>query len=236
MVIGLIPARLKSSRIKNKPLIKIGNKPIIVRTLKNAEKSKKLSKLIVCTDDQKIANVVTRYNGKSVITKKKHSTGTDRIAEVAKKIKCNLIVDIQCDDIFVTGNQIDKLIEFHKKNLHFDIVVPYSKIKGQGRDTSVVKLVNDKNNKVIYMSRENIPFDYKKKKFELKRHLDIISFKKKSLIKFSKLKKSLNEKKEGIELMRALDNNFCVGTFFMKFDYFSINTKKDFQKAKKILS
>ena len=92
-----------------------------------------------------------------------------------------------------------------------------------------------KKKKILYLSRADIPFFFRKKKKSLKKHLDFISFKRNSLIKYCKLKKSLNEKKEGIELMRALDNNFNVGTIEIKTNSFSVNTKKDLILAKKLM-
>ena len=85
MILGLIPSRLNSKRLKEKPLLKIDGLPIIVHTFKRAQLSKKLDDVIVCTDHQKIVDVVRRHGGKAVLTSKKHKNGTERIYEVAKK-------------------------------------------------------------------------------------------------------------------------------------------------------
>ena len=115
MTIALIPARLKSSRLPNKPLIKIAGLPMIVRVLRNTLKSKKFKKVIVCADDNRIIKVLKKYNHSGVLTSKKHKNGTERIAEVAKKNKSKLIVDVQCDSIFVNHKNLEKLVNFHKK-------------------------------------------------------------------------------------------------------------------------
>ena len=124
MTIALIPARLKSSRLPNKPLIKIAGLPMVVRVLRNTLKSKKFEKVVVCADDNRIIKVLKKYNHSGVLTSKKHKNGTERIAEVAKKNKSKLIVDVQCDSIFVNHKNLEKLVNFHKKNMHFDIVIP----------------------------------------------------------------------------------------------------------------
>ena len=85
MTIALIPARLKSSRLPNKPLIKIAGLPMVVRVLRNTLKSKKFEKVVVCADDNRIIKVLKKYNHSGVLTSKKHKNGTERIAEVAKK-------------------------------------------------------------------------------------------------------------------------------------------------------
>ena len=103
MTIALIPARLKSSRLHNKPLIKIDGLPMVVRVLRNTLKSKKFKKVIVCVDDKRILKVLKKYNHTGILTSKKHRNGTERIAEVAKKIDSKIIVDVQCDSIFVNS-------------------------------------------------------------------------------------------------------------------------------------
>ena len=234
MTIVLIPARLKSSRLPNKPLIKIAGLPIIVRVLRNTLKSKKFKKVIVCADDKRILKVLKKYNHTGVLTSKKHRNGTERIAEVAKKNNSKLIVDVQCDSIFVNHINLEKLVNFHKKNMHFDIVIPHINFE-KPNDKSAVKLVTNKKNEIIYMSRADIPFSNSKKKLPMKKHLDYISFKRDALLKFTDLIQTPLEINEGIELLRAIENNFKVGTFKIKNDLFSVNTKKDLYSAIKIL-
>ena len=126
MVIGLIPSRLNSSRLEKKALLEIDGMPLIIHTLKRAKLSKLLDDVIVCTDSNEIKKIVEKFEGKAVLTKKKHKTGTDRIAEYAKKIpKAKIIVDIQGDHPMLNPKNIDQLIKFHKKN-KFDIVCPTS--------------------------------------------------------------------------------------------------------------
>jgi 3-deoxy-manno-octulosonate cytidylyltransferase (CMP-KDO synthetase) len=234
MTVALIPARLKSSRLHNKPLIKIAGLPMVVRVLRNTLKSKKFKKVIVCADDNRIIKVLKKYNHTGVLTSKKHRNGTERIAEVAKKNNSKIIIDVQCDSVFVNHKNLEKLVNFHKKNMHFDIVIPHINFE-KPNDKSAVKLVVNKKNEIIYMSREDIPFSNNKKKILMKKHLDYISFKRDALLKFINFKQTPLEVYEGIELLRAIENNLKVGTFKIKNDLFSVNTKKDLYNAIKIL-
>lgn len=234
MTVALIPARLKSSRLHNKPIIKIAGLPMVVRVLRNTLKSKKFKKVIVCADDNRIIKVLKKYNHTGVLTSKKHRNGTERIAEVAKKNNSKIIIDVQCDSVFVNHKNLEKLVNFHKKNMHFDIVIPHINFE-KPNDKSAVKLVVNKKNEIIYMSREDIPFSNNKKKILMKKHLDYISFKRDALLKFINFKQTPLEVYEGIELLRAIENNLKVGTFKIKNDLFSINTKKDLYNAIKIL-
>ena len=162
MIIGLIPSRLKSKRLKRKPLLEIENLPIIVHTFKRAKLSKKIDKLIVCTDSKEIQNVVKSHGGECVITSKKHKNGTERINEVAKKLKAKLIVDIQGDEPLLDPKHIDKVINFHLQKPHFDIVLPTLKFKDPDQK-NIVKVVSDTKNNVLYLSRSIIPYPFKKK-------------------------------------------------------------------------
>ena len=101
----------------------------VVMNKKIGQLSKKLSRVVVCTDSNLIGKECDKYNIEWMITSRSNKNGTERIAEAAKKIKSDLVIDIQGDEPFIDPNQIDKLINFHIKNQHFDIVVPYLESK-----------------------------------------------------------------------------------------------------------
>lgn len=229
-VIGLIPVRLNSRRLKHKALLKISGYPLVYHTYRRAKMSKFLDDTVVCSDSFKIKKVLDKLDAKNILTSKKHINGTERIAEVSKKIKSDLVIDIQGDEPLINPKHIDKLIKFHKENKHFDIVVPSLRIKPE-ENQHIVKIVSDVDNNVMYFSRSTIPFSFSKKKSFLQKHLSIISFKRKSLLEFAKLKPSSLEKIEGIELMRALENGLRIGTFFLNGDSFSVDQYSDYEKA-----
>ena len=116
MIIGLIPARLKSKRLKEKLLLRIRNKPLIVHTYENALRSKKINSLFVCTDSPRIFNVIKKKTSNVIMTSTRFKNGTDRIASVAKNINCKLVIDIQGDEVFVDPKSIDQVINFHIQN------------------------------------------------------------------------------------------------------------------------
>jgi|TARA_Y100000389_G_C17467924_1_gene527434 3-deoxy-manno-octulosonate cytidylyltransferase (CMP-KDO synthetase) len=234
MILGLIPARLNSQRLPGKPLIEIDGLPLIIHVLKRSLLCKKLDKVIVCADDKSIISVVEKFGGEAILTSKKHSNGTERICEIAKKFKAQLVIDIQCDEVFLKPNHLDKLVDFHKKNKNFDIVIPHSQLF-KYNNKNIVKIIDNGKGKIIYLSRADTPFYFRKKQSFLKKHLDFISFKKESLLNYCKLKKSKNEKIESVELLRAIDNNFNLGTIKINTDIFSINTQLDLEKAKIIM-
>ncbi len=147
MIIALIPSRLKSKRLNKKPLLVIDGLPIIIHTLKRVLLAKKVNKTIVCTDSKEIKEVVEMHGGEAVLTSSKHRNGTERIAEVAKRFnKAKLIIDVQGDEPLVDPKDIDNVIDFHKKNKHFDIVLPVKNTKNP-EDKSLIKVAFSKKKK-----------------------------------------------------------------------------------------
>jgi 3-deoxy-manno-octulosonate cytidylyltransferase (CMP-KDO synthetase) len=232
MILGLIPSRLNSKRLKEKPLLNIDGLPIIIHSFKRAKLSNLLDDVIVCTDHYKIFKTVKKFNGKVIITSKKHKNGTERIYEVAKKKKnLELIIDIQGDEPLVNPDSINKVIKFHKKNKYFDIVVPCIEVKSNINSRNLVKVIFSDKGRVIYFSRSVSPFDYHEKKIKYYKVLSVVSFKPNALRRYNELKMSKIEKIEGIELLRAIENDLKIGTFIIKTDSFSVDVNEDLQKA-----
>ena len=236
MIIGLIPTRLNSKRLKEKPLLEIDGLPIIVHTFKRAMLSKKLDKVIVCADDKKIVDVVKKNGGTAILTSKKYNNGTERIAEVSKKFRrSKLIIDIQGDEPLVDPRDIDRVINFHLKNKQFDIVVPCMHAKENVMSRNLVKVIFSEKGKVLYFSRAVVPYNFKDKEVKYYRDLSIVSFLPKTLIKYSELKMGFNEKIEGIELLRALENDMKIGTFIATKSGFAVDVNQDLMKAISIM-
>lgn len=233
MILGLIPARLESKRLSSKLLRKINNLEIIAHTFLRSKLAKKLNNIIVCTDNKKIFNLIKKFKGKSLITSKKHRNGTDRIFEIAKKKSAKLFIDIQGDEPLIDPKVIDKCIEYHLKNYKkFDIVLPYTEINNPN-NKQVVKVIFNRFNKVITFSRAGLPFVFHRKKPKYFKQISVISFKPAALKKFASSSPCESEKIENIELLRAIDLDLKIGTFPIKTNSFSIDTMKDFIKAKK---
>ena len=234
IILGLIPSRLNSKRLKEKPLLDIDGLPIIIHSLKRSLLAKKLDKVIVCTDHKRIANVVDEHGGQAVLTSKKHKNGTERIYEVAKKFKSvKLIVDIQGDQPLINPNFIDKTIDFHLKHLHYDIILPSMPIQQFESDNkSLVKNIFSRDGRIVYFSREKTPFNYKnKKKINYYKNLSIISFKPSALKKFYSSSSGVIEEIESIELLRALEIGLSIGTFVIKGSDFAVDINADLLKA-----
>ena len=235
-VIGLIPSRLSSTRLPQKPLIKINNIPLIIHTYRRAKLAKKLDDLIICCDDKIIFDLAKKYKAKAILTSKKHKNGTERIFEAYKKIKkkYDLIVDIQGDEPLISPRQIDQVIEFHLKNKKTEIILPSLKLKNIS-SYNIVKIVADKNQNIMYLSRSKIPHNFNNNADYYLKHLSIISFLPSALKKFSEHSQTKLEKIEGVELLRAIEIGLQVKTIVLKGNSFSVDIKEDLAKAKRFM-
>jgi 3-deoxy-manno-octulosonate cytidylyltransferase (CMP-KDO synthetase) len=231
-VLVLIPTRLNSRRLPAKALLPINNLPLIMHVYKRVQLAKKVSDVIICCDDNKILKVAKKFGAKAILTSKHHHNGTDRICEVYKKIEKNykLVIDVQGDEPLISPTHVDKVIDFHKKNYSSDVILPNLKIRAVN-NTNIVKIVSNNKNEVLYISRANIPYEFKSKIKFIKKHLSIVSFRPDALIKFGKAKRAETEKTEDIELLRALDIGLKIKTLNLKGDSFSVDVFEDYTKA-----
>ena len=232
--IVVIPARFKSKRLPGKPLANIGGLPMIVRTYNQCKKVVSKNKIIVATDSLKIKNVCNKYNIKSVITSNKCLTGTDRVAEVAKKIKCNFYINVQGDEPFFNPNDLKILIKEAEKKPN-EVINGYTEIKNKKLffSSSIPKVVFDKNGYLLYMSRGPIPSNKALEFRKAWRQVCAYSFPRKALIDFTKTKnKTPIELLEDIEILRFLENGYKVKMIKMSNKSLAVDNNEDLEKAK----
>ena len=207
---------------------------MIVRTYMQCSKVVGRSKILVATDSTKIKKVCDEYNIKSIITSKKCLTGTDRVAEVAKKIKCNFYINVQGDEPFFNPNDLKMLIKEAKKKPN-EVINGYTEINDKKLffSSSIPKVVFDKKGYLLYMSRGAIPSN---KALEFKkawRQVCAYSFPRKALFDFSKTKnKTPIESLEDIEILRFLENGRKVKMIKMSNKSLAVDNNDDLEKAK----
>lgn len=253
-VTAVIPARISSTRLPEKPLAMIGSKPLIQWVYENVSKSRYVSEIIVATDSEKIIEVVKKFGGRAQMTSSEHPSGTDRIAEVARKLDSEIILNVQGDEPFIDTEVIDTVLKLMLK----DQTIVMTSAKTYMTDISdffnpaVVKVVCDQNDRAIYFSRAPIPyfrdefFHYKKhgkldKDMVYKicsmtfKHIGIYGYRWEFLMKFTKMKESFLERAEKLEQLRALENGIIIKVPTVKYTGFGIDTPADLEKARKIL-
>ena len=233
----IIPARYKSSRLPGKPLIKILGVPMLVRTYNQCLKVALREQVIVATDDKRILKLCKNNNMNCISTSKKCLTGTDRVAEVSKKIKSDVYINVQGDEPLCDINDIKKLIKISKKYPN-RIINGYTKIKDKKLFLSrnIPKVVFRKDGRLLYQSRSPIPIDKKGNFSHACRQVCIYAFPYKALKIFSKIKRKTKlENIEDIELIRFLELGFEVYMIKMSDNSISVDTKDDIFKVIKKL-
>lgn len=227
-VVGLIPCRLESVRLPGKALLDICGLPMVVHTFKRALYSNSLDEVYICTDSEEIAKVCDNHDVPFIMTSSEHANGTERIAEASKFFSgVDYFVDIQGDEPLINPNHIDSVVSFHVDS-KFDIVLPHI-LTDKNINENIVKVV-DSNGKVLYLTRANCPYPFRGE-LHLKKHLSIISFTPSALGKYSEMQESELEKTEGVELLRAIENDLIIGTFNLSGDSFSVDVGQDYANA-----
>ena len=207
-VIAVIPARWGSTRFPGKPLAIVDGKSLVRHVWERCVEAKAFDEIYVATDSVKIKNAVGEFGGKALITSRSCASGTDRVAEVARKIKADVYVNVQGDGPLVEKKEIVNCIKAAEKSGFHEIVTTAAKIRTrkQWENPSVVKVVCDDNGYALYFSRTPIPFvrDKKWPKNIALAHLSIYAFTRKNLLAYSRLSRGILEKHEQLEMLRAL--------------------------------
>jgi 3-deoxy-manno-octulosonate cytidylyltransferase (CMP-KDO synthetase) len=237
-IVGIIPARYESTRLPGKPLLDIGGKSLIRRVYEQALKSKLLTQVIVATDDKRIYDAVFSFGGEAVMTSKRHRSGTDRIVEAVKDIKCDVVVNVQGDEPFIDPRDIDKAIQplIRDKKLNVSTLAVRIKDIKELKDTNAVKVIFDKNADAIYFSRGVIPYSGSPdvRKFKYYKHIGLYAFRKGFVVKFAKAKQSELEKLERLEQLRILEMGEKIKVIVTKNDSLGVDTKQDLARARKL--
>lgn len=237
-ILGIIPSRFASTRFPGKPLVQIQGKSMIQRVYEQASKSTLLADVVVATDDVLIANEVTRFGGKFVMTASTHISGTDRCAEVIAKLPgFNSVINIQGDEPFIDPLQIDLLASCFD-DAKVQIATLIKKIDSQEDlfNESIPKVVLNDRNEAIYFSRQTIPFLRNIEKTEwLERgiffkHIGIYGYTIDALLQITRLKPAKLELAESLEQLRWLEAGFKIDTRTTSIETLAIDTPEDLNK------
>ncbi len=244
-IIAIIPARMASSRFPGKPMKLIHKIPMIGHCFIRTAMSKLLTDCYVATPDKSIHNYIKSIGGFSVMTSHTHKMCHDRVVEAvkkiekSKKIKYDIILNVQGDLPMVFPDMVDKLIRPLIKYKHIQTTTMIDQVleKKDFFDPNRVKVVIDKNNDLIFVSREPIPSIKKTnlifKKFK---HVAIRAYRRNFFEIISKLKMTPIEKIEAIDELRIIENGFKIRTVFTKRITETVDTQKDLNKVIKMMS
>jgi len=239
-IVGIIPARYESGRLPAKLLADICGKPMIQRTYEGAAKASLLSGLIVGADDQRIIDAVQSFGGKAVITSTSHRSGTERCAEVAADLDCDIIVNVQGDEPLIQAEVVDEAARLLIEDPLPEMATLASKtdIEDELFDRSVVKVVFDVKGYALYFSRAPIPHSKTgvlKRGIDYYRHIGIYAYRRDFLLHYVNLPRSDLETAEELEQLRALDNGYQIKVGVVEHYSLNVDTPEHLEKVRKIV-
>jgi 3-deoxy-manno-octulosonate cytidylyltransferase (CMP-KDO synthetase) len=223
MVIGVIPARLESTRFPRKILFPIRNKPMIMHVYERAMKSKKLDRVIIAVDSKETVDALKDYDVEVVVTSQKHQSGTDRVAEAVADIEAEIIINIQGDEPMLNPKLIDDLISvFDDKTVKIATLASTVITGDDFNNTNIVKVTLDINSNATNFYREVV-----NQKLQYYRHVGIYAYRKNALETFTRLEPSKNEQLLHLEQLRALDNGILIRVAMCDYLYRGIDISED---------
>ena len=231
----IIPARYGSSRLEGKPLLRADNKPIIQWLWEKAKSCKLVDRVIIATDDDRIFNACKEFNAEVEMTSNSHKSGSDRIAEVAKRHpEIGYIINLQGDEPLIEQSNIELVIDGVLNDELADISTLVREIKEQDElnNPNLVKCVFDNKRYAMYFSRSKIPYERNIGKAKFYGHLGIYGFKRDALFKMTELSQSTYEMSESLEQLRALQNGMKIKVGIVDNVPVGIDTMEDFEKFK----
>jgi 3-deoxy-manno-octulosonate cytidylyltransferase (CMP-KDO synthetase) len=229
----IIPARLASSRLPNKVLAPINNKPMIIWC---CEVAKEVDDVVVATDSNEVVEICKKFKFEAILTDKNHKSGSDRIKEASDILKLSseeIVINMQGDEPFLEPEILEKVKKrLEKLNREFKMVSCYKEISElDAQDPNIVKVVIDKNEDAIYFSRSKIPYNRDNNPHAFYGHIGIYGFDKKSLDMFVNFKGTL-EHIEKLEQLRVLENGKKISMIKVDTKSFGIDTLEDLKKAR----
>jgi len=251
-VVGIIPARYEAVRLPGKVLADIAGRPMIEHVYQRASQAQSLDQLLVATDDERIAQVVRDFGGRAVMTSPQHKSGSDRIAEVAAKLECDVVVNIQGDEPLIEPAAIDALTRPFATVPELRMSTLATRLEDYSNQLkpSVVKVVVDKEGFALYFSRAPIPHfrldssaewpDNKPRQHPQSglwplRHLGLYAYTRPTLLWLSSLPQTPLEVTEGLEQLRALENGCRIKVVEVEYQSISVDTPEDLELVQRMM-
>jgi 3-deoxy-manno-octulosonate cytidylyltransferase (CMP-KDO synthetase) len=235
----IIPARWASTRFPGKPLVPLRGKPLVQHVWERAGRAKRVGRIIIATDDMRIAEAAFDFGAEVALTSPKHPTGTDRLAEVVRQLKsASIILNVQGDEPDIAPSTIDRLAEALQDDPKLGMVTAANPLTDPAdvQDPNVVKVVTDLAGRALYFSRSVIPHDRDGRGgVKYLRHQGIYGYRRKVLLAFVKWKPTPLEQAEKLEQLRALEHGIAIGVIVVRRGSVGVDVPADVAKAERAL-
>ncbi len=231
-ILGIIPARYASTRFPGKPLVDIKGKTMIQRVYEQSMQAN-LNKVVVATDDERIADEVNRFGGEFVMTASTHQSGTDRCAEVIHHLSgYDVVINIQGDEPFIDPKQINLICDcFKDENVQLATLIKEIHSEEELFNPNIPKVVIGDQEQALYFSRHPIPYLRNKAHLhQFYKHIGIYGYKTSTLLEITKLHPSALELAESLEQLRWIENGYQIQTKLTDIETIAIDTPNDLLK------
>lgn len=234
--VGVIPARFASTRFPGKVLADLGGKPLIRHVWEKAKACAQLDDVLIACDHPGILKAAGGFGAKAVMTSPDHHSGSDRIAEAVKDLKCDIVVNIQGDEPFIDPRTIDALAALLKNDAQVSMGTVIKEIGSdeEFKASQVVKCVVDGQGYALYFSRSPIPYNRNAqmpKGAKRYKHLGLYAYRKEFLLQYTQWPKSALESMEQLEQLRVLEKGHKIKTIVTEHESLAVDTPEDMEKA-----
>jgi 3-deoxy-manno-octulosonate cytidylyltransferase (CMP-KDO synthetase) len=237
--VAVIPARYQSSRLPGKALADIAGQSMIEHVYRRAAAARSITSVIVATDDERIHRAVLAFGGNSRMTSSAHLSGTDRIAEVAAELSCDLIVNVQGDEPLIEPTMIDEAVAPFAADPALMMSTLRRRIEADAdtQNPNVTKVVVDRQDFALYFSRAPIPFVRRGcPAAPAWRHVGLYVYRRECLLRLAALPPTAMEQSEALEQLRAIEHGIRIKAVETAFDSIGVDTPEDLERVRSILS
>ena len=236
---------MTARRLPGKPLLDICGKPMIIRVWERLRRMKGIDRCLIATPDAEIADAARKFGAPCVMTSGRCRSGTDRVAEAASAIDCDVVVNVQGDEPMIDPGNVRKAVSTllsSPGNVMSTLMCPIA-TKEEMADPNAVKVVTDMNGRALYFTRSPVPASVSGplsfptgRKDPFGRHVGIYVYRKSFLIEFAGLSKTPLETAESLEQLRALEHGYTLNVGFVKNAVRGVDTADDLKNARAIFS
>jgi 3-deoxy-manno-octulosonate cytidylyltransferase (CMP-KDO synthetase) len=238
-VVAVIPARFNSHRFPGKPLADIDGRSMIEHVYRRAASCPIVSSVIVATDDLRIATTVTAFGGKVRLTRPDHKTGTDRLAEVASTLDCDIVVNIQGDEPLIDPRAISESVApFEDASIQMTTLYRRIEDAGELHNPNIVKVVLDRAGFALYFSRAPIPHarDPRGGWPPFYKHIGLYAYRRSALLVIAALDQTPLERAESLEQLRALEHGIRIKAVETRYDSIGVDTPEDLEQVRRLMA
>ncbi len=242
----MIPARYASTRLPGKPLIDLGGLPMIVRVVEQARRTPGISDVVVATDDTRVRDAVEAHGGIAVMTRADHRSGTDRLAEVAASLTCDIVVNVQGDEPLIDPSMIAQaLAPFANPAVEMTTLCRRLTDVEEFLNPNVVKAVVGQDGFALYFSRAAVPFDRAAagppgRHAEVPplafKHIGLYAYRRATVLRLAALAPTALEETEMLEQLRALEHGIRIKVVQTELDSIGVDTEADVARVRALLA